>query len=70
MSAHRFVLVDSAAPYNPSPSARKRFAWLRPVEHGKRDAALASHVCNCIFTTTEKLVFKGVRVKLIPAHTP
>ncbi len=67
MSAHRFVLVDSAAPYNPDPKARKRFRWLLPVPYGEPDRALGSHVCHCIFTTTEKLVFKGVRVKLTDA---
>lgn len=61
-----FVLVDNTT-HNPAPRARRAFKWLQPIAFGKPDRALASHVCNCIATTTPRLTFKGVRVALLPA---
>jgi hypothetical protein len=66
LKPNRFVLVDSAT-HNPVPRARQAFQWLRPIAFGTRDRALASHVCNCIATTTPRLTFKGVRASLVSA---
>lgn len=63
----RMKLLKPTEPEPMSEPVRHKPMALAPVAFGKRDSALGGHVCNCIFTTTPRLTFKGVRVALMPA---
>lgn len=63
-TARRFVLVDSTAPHNPNPSARRRCAWLQPIAWGKPDPRLARSLAADVRDVTPRFQFNGVRAAL------